>query len=636
VIKLSRRKRRWFKAFVPRKWFVTGLILVLVGVLGVLWNEFFLAHSKFVPRSGGIYTEATIGEVQNLNPLSPLSTALDRDIQQLVFAGLLRYDPKQAKVVDGLAELQLLDQEKVYQLKLRPDAKFSDGELVDVADVLFTYETLIKNPGFRNPALRDSFEYIEIAVVDDRTLSFRLPEQNAFFPYLLTTPILPQKYFENSLLEEVLDPDLPYNRRPVGAGPYRIKNMVPEDSGLVRVFFERNPHYYLGEPYLDEVVLYVFSDPERLKLNHDWPVLFSRLPYREVENFQADLFGEYQAKEFYQPRFVGLFFNFDEPIVGNVNFRRGLKQILDLERFLEPDWEPVDSPFFFEHVDGEWAHADADLARETLRDNGFPYNAQLETRTFERQGPPVRIKLVTTTQPPVYSRMAQNIKNTWESELDIEVELLVLPPDELQIALRDRLYDVVLFGQDFSRNLDNLSVWHSSQTGKLNLSNMTRDDVDFIIEEIRFSGAQVDYVQLQDRIDVLIPVIMLATPRQKLLTSPHLRGFEVNWGRIRHLADRFAPVHLWHFQEKRDWDWPIDKSKFLGFLRWLLSGKSPQAQSTQAETDEALTSPVEPEAVPEAIPEDADLEAAIEASTEEDPEEDPEDEDADNEESTDE
>lgn len=550
--------------------------MVLFSLVGVLWNQFFLKHSDFVPKSGGLYTEATVGDIRNLSPFSTNSSAFDKDLQQLLFAGLLAYDPQTAEVTDGLATLQILDQGKVYQLKLRPEARFSDGERVDVADVLFTFQTLIKNPQFPNASLRASFEYVEISVVDDVTVAFRLPEQNVFFDYLLTTPILPQKYFKDLLLEEVVDPNLPFNRRPIGAGPYRIGNIVPEENGLVRVFLKPNPYYYRGKPYVSELVFYVFSQVERLKLDHDWPTLFTRLPYREAERFGKELFGEYRVKDFYQPRFTGLFFNLDESPINNVNLRRALKQSLNLDRFLEPDWEPIDSPFFFEDIPGVWPGADPDGARVRLRDSDFPYNRQLEVRTAERLGDPVRIKLVTTTQPAVYSRMAQNIKNTWEEELDIEVELLVLSPDKLQIALRDRLYDVVLFGQDFSRNLDNLSVWHSSQTGALNLANLTRDDVDYLIEEIRFSGAQSDYLQLQDRIDVIVPAIMLATPKQQLLVSPELKGFDDTWGRVRHLADRFSDIEKWHFFEKRDWVWPADKSKLLSFINWLLSGKQSQ------------------------------------------------------------
>lgn len=574
---------------------------MVLGVVGVLWNEFFLDHSSMQPKSGGIYTEATIGQVQNLNPLSPLSSSFDRDLQKLIFAGLLRYDPIAAEVTEGLAELQVLEQGRVYQLKIKPTAQFSDGSSVDVADVLFTFETLIKNPQFKNSSLRQSFEYVEITVVDDRTVAFRIPEQNVFFPYLLTTPVLPQKYFKNRLLEEVLDPDLPYNRRPIGAGPFRINNIVPEGNGLVRVFMERNPHYYLGKPYLDEIVFYVFANPEQMKRDHPWPTLFSRLPFRDVQNFSDTLFDEYSTIEYYQPRFTGLFFNLDTELGKNVYLRRALKQSLNLERFLEDNWEPIDSPFFFEDIPGVWPGADATGARNLLRDNGFPYNAQLEARTVERQGPPARLKMVTTTQPAVYSRMAQNIKNTWEAELDIEVDLLVLSPEELQIALRDRLYDVILFGQDFSRNLDNLSVWHSSQTTQLNLANLTRDDVDFLIEEIRFSGARSDYLQLQERIDVLIPAIMLGTPKQKLLVSPALLGFDETWGRVRHLADRFVGVEKWHFETKRDWEWPADRSKLLGFMRWLLSGKKSQYEPVEISDAELLPESETPAAVPAVI-----------------------------------
>jgi len=291
-----------------------------------------------------------------------------------------------------------------------------------------------------------------------------------------------------------------------------------------------------------------------------------------------------------------------------VNLRRALKQSVGLDKILEPGWEPIDSPFFFEDIDGVWPGADADGARILLRDNGFPYNQQLEVRTFERQGPPARIKMVTTTQPAVYSRMAQGLKNLWESELDIEVELLVLPPEKLQVALRDRLYDVILFGQDFSRNLDNLSVWHSSQSGKLNLSNLTRDDVDFIIEEIRFSGSPSDYAQLQDRLDVIVPVMPIATPNQKILVSPNLKGFEDQWGQVRHLADRFVDVHLWHFQEQLDWDWPEGESKILGFFKWMFSGKSKTVEAPEEVVEVEELNPVAEEPTKEESAEDLEPE----------------------------
>ena len=97
--------------------------------------------------------------------------------------------------------------------------------------------------------------------------------------------------------------------------------------------------------------------------------------------------------------------------------------------------------------------------------------------------------------------------------------------------------------------------------------------MDYLIEEIRFSGARSDYLALQDRIDVIVPAIMLATPKQQMLISPTLKGFDATWGQLRHLSDRFSSIEKWHFFEKRDWDWPESRSKLFGFVSWLLSGK---------------------------------------------------------------
>ncbi len=584
------RKRRW-----PRwsklRWRILGgvAVVVLAILLRVLWQQFFLDHSKVVPDFGGIYTEATVGSVYNLNPLAENSTFVDRDIQGLVFGGLLRYNPLTEKIEDHLGTLQVSDRGKTYEVILKDGVKFSDGENIDIADVLFTYETLLQNPNFKNQNLSQAFEYVEIDVVDAHTISFKLPEQNIFFPSLLTLPILPKSYFKNALIEEVLDPDFFFNRRPVGAGPFRVKNIIPEDKRFYRVFLEPNPHYHLGKPFIEQMVFYVYASSEPLIFNHTWPTMFTRLKLGEFDQVEPELYQEYNRYSYKLPRFVGVFFNLDKAIPSQPKFRQALAHALPIASILEEDWQEQRYSFFNNNVQAYPPFFDYSEARRLLRDNGFRYDKQQEVRTFGEADAPAKVQMITSTTPAVYSRFAQKLKNVWEQELDIDIDLEVLEPENFQKTLQERDYDLVLFGQNFSNNFDMLSVWHSSQSGKFNLSNLTRDDIDFLIDEIRFSGAQLDYQALQDELDELLPALIFATPKYDLMVSKKLKGFREHHGIMRGLPHRFTHSEKWHFETKLDWDWPENQSKIAGFFVWLWHGKERTIpEVVEAERPEAV------------------------------------------------
>ncbi len=554
--------------FTWKHWTIIGVILALLITTFITYRAFFRAHSKWVPASGGIFTEATIGTLRNLNPLAPDNSHFDRDVRELVFEGLLRHNPLTGQIEENLASFRVSDDAKTYFVTLKDSAYFSNGAPVTLDDVIFTFENVIQNPNFDNKILKAAFEYISIDIIDSRTVAFHLPEPNSFFPALLTLPILHAKSYEGALIEEITDPNYPANKKPIGAGPFRIKNIVPADDGSFRVFLERNRHYFRGKPYIKQIVFYVYPDYNHLKFLHPWVTMFSRIPYRELDTLEKELYGEYARREYVLPRFVGIFFNLDHEAIKHQPLRQALEMAVPKDSILEkePGWNKIDSFFFFEGIE-QWHETNFTEARNTLRDNGVPFNQSRGTRLLN--GQPVNLKMITSVAPPVYSRFAQNLILTWQKELDIGVELTVLEPAEFQKALQDRDYDIVLFGQNFSENFDALSTWHSSQTGKLNLSNLTNKEIDNLIEEVRLTGAQTDLFELSNKISEIVPAIAFSTPQYHLLVERELFGFSDTFGKVRSHSERFSDAQLWHFFKKRAWDWKSSDSKFVGFFKWI-------------------------------------------------------------------
>ena len=560
---LSRKKWEW--------------VLLLLGIIGAgiyAWHQFFLAHSKLVPAEGGILTESTIGSVRNLNPFARNASLLDKQLQRVIFAGLLRYDPISGQIESGLADLRVSEDGKTYFLTIKDSAKFQDGTPVTTSDVIFTYEKIIQNPSFPNKVLKDTFEYVTINVVDQKTLAFHIPEKNVYFASSLLVPILPEQYFQNILIEEIIDPDYPFNKKPIGAGPYQFQRIVPNDDGSFRIFLSANPHFYAGQPKIQQIVFFVFPEFQHLNFLKEWTTFFSRIPSWETEEFEKELFEDYERREYLLPRFTGIFFNLDRPVVENLYLRQALNKSFDIGDMLEKEkgWERVFSPFFFEGIH-DWTEQDFVEARELLRDHGFPYDEEQENRTLGKGGDPVSFKMITSSDPPVYSRFAQKVIQTWKKELGIQAELSILSPSELKEALEKREYDAVLFGQDFSENFDSLSLWHSSQSGKLNLSNLTRDDLDFLIDEIRFHGTQADLIELNEKLAELVPAIIFTAPRYSIFVSKSLHGFEDTFGNIRSHADRFSGIHKWYFNRNLDWDLADENSTITVFLRWIFSNE---------------------------------------------------------------
>lgn len=556
------------------------LLLTFLGIaiLALIpsWRMFFLEYSKFVPTSGGIFTEATIGETRNINPLASNASVFDKDLHTLLYSGLLEYNPISGQIEPALASFRVSEDGLEYIATLKDSAVFSNGDPVTAEDILFTYETVIKNPGFKNIALSQKFEYVQIEKTDEKTIRFILPEPNAYFPFVLTTPILHARSFPVSFVEEVVDPHFSGNKHPVGTGPFILKNIIAEQDGVFRVFLKKNKHYFKKNPYVNQIVLYVYPDAEYLKISHNWPTMISKIPPEQSAAFQEAIFGQYTVREYLLPRFLGVFFNLDKPFVSNLLFRNALTFSTNKERLLKdnPGWEPINSLLFFEGIDS-WQEYDIREAKKLLKQSKVSFDSDES------------LKLITGTLPPVYSRFAQALKNTFQEELDIPIDLEALTPEEFDVATTKRDYDMVLFGQDFSENAHSLSLWHSSQNNKINLSNLTNEKIDFLINEITLTGAKSDLFLLGQKLNDLAPAIPIATPKYNLFVSPDLKGFSDSFGKVRHHSQRFFGIESWYFKEKRIWNLPKKSNMIAEFFQFLFRPKDRHEEISPEPTPES-------------------------------------------------
>ncbi len=183
---------------------------------------------------GGTLREASIGTFDSLNPFIIKGTVADG-------TGLI-YDTLLSRALDEpfslyglLAEqLRVADDRSWIEFDLRPEARFSDGQPVTAADVVFTFNTLLKKG---SPFFKSYYAGIsDIKALAERTVRFEFgSNRNRELPLIVgEIPILPAHYWQGR------DFSAPSLDIPVGSGPYRVGRIDPGRS----LTYERRVDYW--------------------------------------------------------------------------------------------------------------------------------------------------------------------------------------------------------------------------------------------------------------------------------------------------------------------------------------------------------------------------------------------------------
>ncbi|HEU0039628.1 MAG TPA: ABC transporter substrate-binding protein, partial [Verrucomicrobiae bacterium] len=215
-------------------------------------------------QPGGRLTLATIGAPNTFNPLLATDRASD-ELMRLLFAPLIQMDLVTQEPGPALAESWKVEpDQKTWTFKLRPGLRWSDGQPLTAADVVFTWNEIMYNPQM-NQLTYDLFRVdgkpFAVIKVDAQTVRVTTPGVFApFIEFFGGVPILPEHVIGPAVRERRFLSVYNLQARPekiVGAGPFRVKECQP--GKLIRL--ERNPEYWVVDkqnrrlPYFDEVLL---------------------------------------------------------------------------------------------------------------------------------------------------------------------------------------------------------------------------------------------------------------------------------------------------------------------------------------------------------------------------------------------
>lgn len=597
-----------------------AIVAAIFGVFIAIGLGVFFVYGRYVdlqPTFGGQYSEALIGYPLYINPVLASTNDVDLDLVKLIFSGLLRYDNDLNLQPDLAESWKISEDGKVYTIVLRNDAVWHDNteetpHPVTIEDVLFTYRT-IQDPAVNSP-LQLSFQDILIEKVDERTLTFTLPQAFTPFSSLLTTGIIPEHIWFN----------LPANNirlaesnifAPIGSGPWSFKKWERDKLGNIHTYtVEPFANYYGDKPYIQELTFKFYPDFSTAiaALNNNKVEGISFVPRQLIDTITNA--QNHQTNHLQLPQYDAIFFNQEKNSVLQTNaVRQALAYSIDRDRLVtdvldglgrvtdgpllpgmigfdpelegfpynpieaqrileEAGWESISSEeyiqFETERIQKE-RDAAAEEGEETAEDEETEQEEEIEAIADEepinveagnqavfrkKDDKFLEIKLTTVNQPENI-RAAEIVQNAWQT-IGFIVELDIQPISTLTAEILPRRdYEALLYGQILNVFPDLYPFWHSSQIEHpgLNLANFADKDMDEYLETAR--GATDDAIQADN--NKAAQGLLLEELPAIFLYSPkytYLLPGKVKGFAIDSIsipADRWNNINEWYIKTKR-------------------------------------------------------------------------------------
>ena len=430
-------------------------IPLIIGMV-FFFNLFFVGTRKNPPVNQLIIS--SIGDASFLNPVLAQDSA-SSEINGFVFNGLLKYD-KDLILVGDLAESWEVKEGPRPEITftLRPGVRWHDGRPFTAEDVRFTYQTIMDEK--TNTVRRSDYELVDrLEVLDARHL--RVIYKEPFSPGLSswTMGIIPRHLLAGSDINTT-----PFNRRPVGTGPFKFAEWVSDE----KIALTANPDYFEGRPLLDRIIYRIIPETSlsEIELLTGGIDLFSTYPhqYQRMSRDPRLTLYRYPSLGY---TYIG--YNQNSFLFQDRRVRQALTMAINREEMITfilfGLGRQATGPFpghlwYADPKVAPWPF-DPERARRYLKEAGW------EDRDgdgiLEKDGKPFRFTLITNSGNEVRKDVGVLIQRYWR-DLGIDVKLEMY---EWSVFLKNfinpRHFDACILGWSLGVDPDAYNIWHSKQ-----------------------------------------------------------------------------------------------------------------------------------------------------------------------------
>ncbi len=537
--------------------------LAVVGVLLITQQPVGPVQVLPQPVSGGVYSEGLVGSLGRLNPLLDWNNPADRDVDRLLFSGLIRFDERGLPQPD-LAESWGVNAEgTIYNFTLRPNAVWHDGQAVTSDDVIFTIELLKSNGSLYPQDIKDLWANVEVRKLNDKNLKFTLPEPFAPFLDYLTVGILPKHILETTPPEGLASAE--FNIQPIGSGPYKFDHLIlsgGQISGVVLTAFDA---YYGKPPFIPQVVFrYYPSAAAALDAYEQGEVLgISRISADVLQRALALPNLSVYTSRLPQISMVMLNLNNPEvPFLQNAQVRRALMLALNRQRMISTLLQGQAIVAHSPILPGSWAYYDGvehleydpETAISLLKAEGYVIPAEGGT-VRAKEGQALAFTLL-HPDDELHTQIAQTLQASWAA-IGVQVNLQAVPYDRIAFDyLGPRTYQAALVDLNLARtpDPDPYPFWHQAEaTGGQNYAQWDNRTASEYLEQARVNTDFGVRTRLYRNFQVVfakeLPCLPLYSPVYSFAVDAQVLGVQVP--PLYDISDRFSVITNWYLVTRR-------------------------------------------------------------------------------------
>jgi peptide/nickel transport system substrate-binding protein len=524
-----------------------------------------------------VFREGLVGQVQRLNPLFAGLDPVDQDITSLIFEGLVSTNAY-GEYTPALAEDWTITSDGLeYVFRLRQDILWQDGLPFTAADVLTTIN-LLQAPGDSLPSELTAFwRTVEIEMLDESTIRFRLAQPLAAFLDYLRIGILPAHVF-NGLAPDQL-PEHLFNLSPIGTGPYQLESIIGDTATITEVnlrvapVYRQRPEGQSGYA-LERLTFRLFDTPQ---------AALSALQAGEIDALNdvqdldlTDLVRENAVRLYITtaPTVGTVLFNWESahtPAFRDQRVRHALTIGADrvglVNRHLSGYAIPADSPI----IPGSWAYSGPiawppyDPAEAmnllsqvsfappepdpTATPEGDAAEAQPEETAVPTEVPTAYDFSLLSSDNPAQAALAADLAAQW-TQLGLTINVQSAPPDQLRERLASGDFDAALVELSLSPHADPdpYAFWHQGQyqTGQ-NYGGVNDRRTSELLEYARRDPNGIHRVEYYAEFQQLFVnrslAMLLYYPISEYAVSSRIEGIQL--GYMSTPADRFQGIAAW-------------------------------------------------------------------------------------------
>lgn len=542
--------------------FLTGLV---VGVLLLLERRGGLGEVVTPqPATGGVYTEALIGSPQRFNPLLEGLNAVDKDVNTLVFSGLVKFDSQGIPQMELAESVGVSQDGTLYNIQLKPNLVWHDGESLTTRDILFTIELIRNGEGYIPEDIRELWKSVEVYIFTDQNMQLKLPESFAPFMDYLSFGVIPQHLFEGMTIEEIASS--PLNLSPVGSGPFQFSELIMDGDVITGVKLTAFPDYAGEKPFLTEVVFQYYPDAVSAYQ------AFKAGYVQGISEIPADLMDEALVEEDLNlytgrlPRISLLLLNLNDQGVEffqEVDVRKALLMGIDRQGMINELFNGQAIQANSVILPGTWAYNDTIPpvtydplgAAEMLKNAGYVISGE-GTQTREKEGEALSFVL-SFPDDDLHLGIATRIAEDW-ANIGVEVELEAVPPDMFtKEKLDTRAYQAALVDLNLgnSPDPDPYPFWDLGQAESgQNYSQWNNRLASDSIEQARVTTDRLERARLYRNFQAMfaedLPALPLYYPVYNYGVSNQIQG--VTMGPLFSPSDRLATINKWYLSTTRN------------------------------------------------------------------------------------